>query len=83
MSEHKVKKVTLEEALEQVSVHGPSQWENEDGPEGWYAVSTEYAGGIVAYFRDEGAAYRYRLDLVNIMLNPLSVEGGEQEDGGV
>ncbi len=30
-------------------VLAPCEWENDDGPEGWYAVSTEDAGGIVAY----------------------------------
>lgn len=28
-------------------IHGPGQWENDQGPEGWYAVSD--VNGIFAY----------------------------------
>lgn len=60
--------LTLENALEMVSVHDPGQWENEEGPEGWFAVSHDDYG-IIAYFCDEKAAFHYRLMLINQMLN--------------
>lgn len=53
--------------LSEWSVHDPGMWENDDGPEGWYAVSNHQ--GIVAYFHDENDAYRYRLDQINRDLN--------------
>lgn len=62
---------TLDEMLEDVTVHAPGFWENDDGPEGWFAVSTEEAGGIVAYFATEGDAFHFRLALINATLNPL------------
>lgn len=60
----------LTELLEDISVHDPGMWENEDGPVDWYAVSTEEAGGVVAYFVHQVDAYRFRLDLINRKLNP-------------
>ena len=36
--------ISLTQLLEEISVHDPTQWENTNGPEGWYAVSTEEAG---------------------------------------
>lgn len=60
---------SLDELLEQISVHGPSQWENEDGPKGWHAVSREDEGGIIAYFSKEAHAYAFRLFLINAMMN--------------
>lgn len=59
---------SLEDLLEMVSVHVPFQWENDDGPKGWYAVSVDEAG-IIAYFATEKAAYQYRLSLINERLN--------------
>lgn len=38
-------------------VHGPYTWENDYGPDGWYAVS-DY-NGIFAYFGNESYAYDY------------------------
>lgn len=32
---------------EQILVHEPGEWNNEDGPKGWYAISNE--DGIFAY----------------------------------
>lgn len=63
-------KKCLFELLEEVSVHAPGQWQNTNGPKDWFAVSTEKDGGIVAYFRDEVDAYRWRLDYINRQLNP-------------
>jgi len=60
--------MTLEEALQKWQVVEPGQWENEDGPEGWWAVVDD--NGIVAYFGTEADAYRYRLFMVNRDLNP-------------
>ena len=58
----------LDEALEDVQVHGPGMWENDEGPEGWNAVSTG-RDSIIAYFADEADALRFRLDLINYWLN--------------
>lgn len=57
----------LGDLLEAWSVLEPGMWENDDGPEGWYAVSN--GDGIVAYFSEESAACRYRLAEVNRALN--------------
>lgn len=61
---------SLDESLETVAVHTPYMWENDNGPKGWYAVSTD--DGIVAYFRDEKAAFYFRLALINASLNPIA-----------
>lgn len=37
-------------------VLAPDEWENDTGPKGWYAISTEEAGGIVAYAETEALA---------------------------
>ena len=58
---------TLQELLEQWSVHEPGTWSNDVGPAGWYAVSN--TDGIVAYFGDEAAAFRFRLAEINRELN--------------
>ncbi len=67
---------TLEELLESVSVMGPGQWENEDGPREWYAVCTDECG-IIAYFMDSASAFRFRLDYINCLLNPVTHEKKE------
>lgn len=59
---------TLDDLLEVWAVHPPGMWENDDGPEGWYAVSND--DGIKAYFGEEVDAYRWRLDMINKELNP-------------
>jgi len=58
----------LDTMLEEVQV----EWDCRDNecPEGWYGVSVDDEGGIIAYFRDEVDAYRYRLDYINRKLNP-------------
>jgi hypothetical protein len=43
-------------SMNEVDVFGT--WENEDGPEGWYAITTE--DGIVAYAKDEALAFQIR-----------------------
>ncbi len=63
-------RMTIDEALDRVSVDdpdliGPETWQ---GPKDWFGVSTD--DGIVAYFGTEAEAYRYRLNLINRMLNP-------------
>ena len=58
----------LIELLDDWSVMEPGMWENDDGPEGWYAVTN--TDGIVAYFATEADAYRWRLDMINRELNP-------------
>jgi len=62
----------LEELLETISVLPPGMWENEQTATlgSWFAVCTE--NGIVAYFMDEADAYRFRLDQINLRLNPLT-----------
>ncbi len=59
---------TLDELLQVVSVMAPGSWENDAGPKDWYAVCND--DGIIAYFQDERAAYRFRLDYINGLLNP-------------
>lgn len=58
---------TLTELLDDVSVHAPGMWDNETGPQGWFAVSD--CDGIKAYFADEHAAYRWRLSEINRIMN--------------
>lgn len=65
-------KKNLDELLQSISVLEPGMWENElskDSPiKDWYAVCGD--DGIVAYFGSEVDAYRFRLDLINRILNP-------------
>src|SRR5229473_1799053 len=60
---------TLHELLDAISVMAPGSWENDAGPNDWYAVCND-DDGIIAYFQDERAAYRFRLDYINGLLNP-------------
>lgn len=60
---------TIEDLLEDITVHSPGQWENDEGPEGWWAVSTEFDGGICGYFQHEEQAYGFRMFLINMILN--------------
>ena len=53
--------------LESWSVLDPAQWDNDDGPPGWYAVCND--DGIVAYFCEEDDALRFRLSEINRALN--------------
>ena len=53
--------------LDAWSVMDPTQWENNEGPTGWYAVANDH--GIIAYFADESAAFRFRLAETNRVLN--------------
>ena len=39
--------------------------------DGWSAVSTDDDGGIIAFFRDEADACRFRLDYINGKMNPV------------
>ena len=59
--------------LEDVQVHSPGQWENEEGPKDWYAVSDEAHGGIFAYFNNESLALAFRLMYINMILNGAAV----------
>jgi hypothetical protein len=61
---------TLDELLEEVSVLDPLQWENDDGPKGWYAVADN--SGIVAYFGKEEHALGFRMAMINATLNDLA-----------
>jgi hypothetical protein len=65
------KKRGLDELLDVWAVHNPGMWENELSSllKDWFAVSSDDAGGIVAYFAEEKDAYRYRLDQINRELN--------------
>ncbi len=62
------KKKVLKELLEEWSVLTPNQWENDKGPEGWYAVCND-DDGIIAYFKEEKKAYSFRLSEINKILN--------------
>ncbi len=59
----------LNQSLDTWSVMSPGMWENDTGPEGWYAVCND-DDGIVAYFATEIDACRYRLFMINRDLNP-------------
>jgi hypothetical protein len=61
-------KPTLDDLLDLWTVMEPGNWENEDGPEGWYAVTNDE--GIVAYFGNESDAFRFRLSEINRIMNP-------------
>lgn len=71
------KNLSLDQWLDAVSVHGIDDYHNEvnggqlGGVLGWYGVSTDDAGGIIAYFNNENDAFHYRLDYINRKLNPL------------
>lgn len=62
-----IKKPTLDELLETWTVFPPGTWENDEGPKGWWAVAND--DGIVAYMGDEAAAFRFRLNEINRVLN--------------
>lgn len=64
--------ISLDDALESVSVLDPGQWENETGPKDWYAVCDDH--GIIAYFGSEINAFHFRLSLINSKLNPLKTD---------
>lgn len=59
--------MTLDELLDVWTVMEPGMWENNDGPEDWWAVCND--DGIVAYFGNKSDAYRFRLDRINCTLN--------------
>ncbi len=58
-----------EELFDDIAVLPPGMWDNQqsDALEGWFAVTTDE--GIIAYFGDETDAYRFRWDLINLVLN--------------
>ena len=60
--------LNLDSLLESISVSSPGMWENDIGPKDWWAVIND--DGIIAYFRDEVDAFRFRLDYINRLLNP-------------
>ena len=62
-------KRSLGDLLVAWSVCPPGTWENDNGPSGWWAVVSDNAGGIVAYFADEASAMRFRLAEINRTLN--------------
>lgn len=62
-----VAKKSLEELLEEWSVMEPGTWDNNQGPQGWWAVANDT--GIVAYFNNEQDAFYYRLNKINHFLN--------------
>ncbi|RDJ35733.1 MAG: hypothetical protein DWQ19_13020 [Crenarchaeota archaeon] len=61
------KQPLLEQMLADVVVDPPDLVPNDLG---WYGVSTGNEGTI-AYFKKESDAFRFRLDLINLKLNPL------------
>jgi len=63
----------LNALLDDVQVDAPGLWRNDDGPSGWWAVSTD-DDGIIAYFHKEEDACRFRLNYINTLLNPVSPE---------
>ena len=68
-----MEKQSLDELLDEISVMGPGQWENELSGSivgEWWAVVNE--AGIIAYFGDESQAFFFRLALINARLNPIA-----------
>ena len=64
-------KKTLDDLLGEVSVLPPGQWDNDEGPKGWFAVCDNT--GIIAYFGKESNAFWFRLTVINALLNNLEV----------
>ena len=67
-AQERLENKTLEELLDEISVL--DDWDNDHSQlakDGWYAVSTDE--GIVAYFGTSAEAYKYRLDLINSIIN--------------
>lgn len=62
--------MNLDNLLESISVMPPGHWENNDGPRDWWAVVND--DGIIAYFGREEDAFRFRLDYINALLNPIT-----------
>ncbi len=63
--------MSFEDAMDSVDVHPPGTWDSAfygDGPQNLFAVSTA-EDGFVAFFKSETLANRFRLDLVNRLLN--------------
>lgn len=65
-----MEKKTLDDLLEEWSVLPPGQWDNDHGPKDWFAVCNNE--GIRAYFEDETDAFRWRISMINLALNPVS-----------
>ena len=63
----------ISEALEAVSVHPADEIPDWKGSPDWFAVSTDDAGGVIAYFVSEADAFAFRLAIVNRLLNPTAV----------
>lgn len=65
-----VARPSLEDLLDTWTVLYPESREglNKNWPPGWYAVTND--DGIVAYFAREADALRFRLDQINLTLNP-------------
>lgn len=64
--------LSLDDALESISVHPQVEPDDYHDITGWYPVSTDHHGGVVAYFGDETLAYAFRLFLINAALNPIT-----------
>lgn len=58
----------LTELLEFWFVAAPGMWDNDDGTIGWWAVGNDDQG-LIAYFKNEQDAFRFRLDQINRTLN--------------
>lgn len=67
------RKLSLHEALDDVSLHDASEISNAAHLAGWHAVSTAHSGGVIAYFADEGMAAFFRLMLVAHICNPTAL----------
>jgi hypothetical protein len=62
--------MTLQEALDFVSVHHADEIPDWKGSPEWFGVSTDSDGGIIAYFAKETDAFAFRMAIINRLLNP-------------
>ena len=71
--------ISLDELLDRIQVVPMSDLSTEYVPkfqgtcmDNWHGVTSDFHGGVVAYFLDESAAFHHRLTLINNLLNRLA-----------
>ena len=61
----------LDYYLEEISVIEPGLWSNDCNLKDWWAVAN--TEGIIAYFGNGSDAFRFRLDYINTLINPIKL----------